>query len=440
MMKSCLRLFLICISVAVTTSPVYAQKTIAFTRVNIVSVENGEIIAGQTVVISDGRIVAVGPTGGTATPQSATIIDGAGQYLMPGLAEMHGHIPGNNSSWPAEDVLFLYVSQGITTVRGMLGAEGQLELREKAAKGEIISPTLYLAAPALGGHNVESPEDARAKVKQYAQEGWDLLKVHEGLSAEAYDAIAEAANEVGLPFAGHVTDKVTLQHALDKGQRTIEHMDNYLAFIGAEETAVTIAQLQQAVDITLKAGAGIVPTLALFEHYETSPDVLASYGELRYAPQDVTDNWAKISKQEYEQNAENMQEIVLFLENQRKLLNALSKDGVEILLGSDAPQVYSVPGFSLHREMASMENAGMNRKDILYSGTGAAGAYFASDDTFSVIAPGARADLVLLSANPLDDLANTQLINGVMLNGRWITKSEIAERLEEIAERYLKDE
>ncbi|WDI31844.1 amidohydrolase family protein [Hyphococcus flavus] len=434
-MKNIILVFLMTISGLVTPAAL-AQDSYAFTDVTVIMMESGETRPHQTVLISNDRIEAVGPASDVTLPASATVIDGAGRYLMPGLTEMHGHIPGTSSSWPAEDVLFLYVSQGVTTVRGMLGSEGQLELRDKAARGEIIAPTLYLAAPALGGMNVDGPDDARAKVTQYAREGWDLLKVHEGLSLEEYDAIADVANEIGLPFGGHIAEDVGLLHALEKGQRTVEHMDNYLTYIGADETPVTEQQLQKAVEVTLAAGTGIVPTLALFEQYGTEPDVLAAYAELRYTPHGITENWAENRVNQYEQNSDELPEIALFLENQRKLLKAFSEGGVEVLLGSDAPQVYSVPGFSLHREMTSMENAGMERSAILYSGTVSAGAYFADKDSFGVIKPGARADLVLLDANPFEAIGNMREIKGVMVRGQWVSKDFIDQKLGEIEKAY----
>src|SRR5690606_18233030 len=139
-------------------------------------------------------IVAVGPSADVTVPDGATVIDGSGLYLMPGLAEMHGHVPSAGGNQQAVDeTLFLYVAAGVTTVRGMLGYDGQLALRERAAADEVISPTLYLAGPSFSGNSVSSPEEAADMVRRQVAEGWDLLKIHPGLTRAEYDAVARAA-------------------------------------------------------------------------------------------------------------------------------------------------------------------------------------------------------------------------------------------------------
>src|SRR5687768_15591924 len=162
--------------------PLFAE-TIVFRNVNVISMTSPKVEKNQSVVVTDGRIVSV-----SAKPKQAkdaTVIDAKGKFLVPGLAEMHGHVPPMNApNNQTVDVLFLYVANGITTVRGMLGHPGQLELREKANTSKIVSPTLYLAGPSFNGNSVNSTQEARDKVKAQKQEGWDLLKVHPGLTRE----------------------------------------------------------------------------------------------------------------------------------------------------------------------------------------------------------------------------------------------------------------
>ena len=168
------------------------------------------VLANQTVVVTGDRITAVGPAKTTRVPEGATRIDGQGKFLMPGLAEMHGHIPPPTAPRELVDnVLFLYVAAGVTTVRGMQGAPGQLDLREAAKRGEIVAPNLYLAGPQFSGNAVKSAEDAAARVRQQKSEGWDLLKVQEGLALDAYDSMAKTAKEVGIRFGGHVPGRAS---------------------------------------------------------------------------------------------------------------------------------------------------------------------------------------------------------------------------------------
>ncbi|HEX2093150.1 MAG TPA: hypothetical protein VHG28_12135, partial [Longimicrobiaceae bacterium] len=166
----------------------------AFTHVTVLPMDTSRTLPDQTVLVRGDRIVQVGPSARVRVPAGARVIDGRGKFLMPGLAEMHGHIPPPQAPQEyTESVLFLYLANGITTVRGMLGAPNQLPLRERAARGELLSPTLYLAGPSFNGSSVSSPEEAVRMVRQQKAEGWDLLKVHPGLTRAEYDAMARTA-------------------------------------------------------------------------------------------------------------------------------------------------------------------------------------------------------------------------------------------------------
>lgn len=172
-----------------------APVPVAFTNVNVVPMDSDRTLMNQTVLVERGRIVRMGAANNVAVPQGVTVVDGSGKYLMPGLAEMHGHMPGGDVE---EMVMFLYVANGVTTVRGMLGLDGHMELRRKANAGEIIAPTLYMAGPSFNGNSVSSPQQAAQKVRLQKDQGWDLLKIHPGLTVPEYDAMAMTAHEVGI--------------------------------------------------------------------------------------------------------------------------------------------------------------------------------------------------------------------------------------------------
>src|SRR5687768_10670798 len=173
---------------------------LVFRNVNVIPMTSDKVLSGQNVIVEDGRIVSVGRQL-AKLPDGTKVVDGTGKFLAPGLAEMHGHIPPPNApAHVVSDTLFEYVAAGITTVRGMLGHPGQLELREKSRKGEIDAPNLYLAGPSFNGNSVNSPEDAVRKVREQKREGWDLLKVHPGLTREEYDAMARTAAAEKIRF------------------------------------------------------------------------------------------------------------------------------------------------------------------------------------------------------------------------------------------------
>jgi hypothetical protein len=411
--------------------PLFAE-TIVFRNAKVISMTSPKVATNQSVVVTDGRIVSV-----SSRPKygkDAKVIDAKGKYLLPGLAEMHGHVPPLNApNNLTDDVLFLYVANGVTTVRGMLGHPGQLELREKANTSKIISPTLYLAGPSFNGNSVSSTQEARDKVKQQKKEGWDLLKVHPGLTLDEYDAMAEMAAIEKIRFGGHVPADVGLLHAIEKGQETFDHIDGYVEALNGDKGPVDANQLAGLVKKSKDAGVWIVPTSALWEVlFNTIPlETLTAYPELKYAPPGAVDAWVKAYNNRASQTPREVANNVI--RNRVTILRELHKGGVKILMGTDAPQQFSIPGFSLHRELLRMRDAGMSNYEILKSGTVNVGEYFNATDSFGTIEPGKRADLILLEANPLDDIANVSKIAGVMTRGKWLSRAEIDAGLAKIA-------
>ncbi|WP_412062109.1 amidohydrolase family protein [Rubrivirga sp. IMCC45206] len=417
------------------------STVIAFEHVTVIPMDGAErALADHTVLVSGDRIVAVGPSAEVAVPDGATRVDGTGRYLIPGLAEMHGHVPPPQApAVDTEETLFLYLASGITTVRGMLGADGQLALRDRAASGALWSPTLYLAGPSFNGGSVSSPEQAAAMVRQQAAQGWDLLKVHPGPTRAEYDAMAQAAREAGLRFGGHVPADVGLAHALDQGQATFDHLDGFVEALDGDRGPVDPAALAALVRATREAGAAVVPTMALWEVlYGTADlDALAAYPELAYVSGAQVRTWtAGAARRRADADPQAARHVI---DNRARILAALHAGGVPVLMGTDAPQLFSVPGFSLHRELPYMVAAGMTPYEILVSGTTAVGAHFAAFDTFGSVAPGHRADLVLVDADPLADAAHLRQIAGVMVRGRWLPRDAIDRRLAAIADRHARD-
>lgn len=420
------------------------DDVVAFVNVTVIPMDSERMLEGQTVVVRGERIVAIGPADEVEVPDGALIIDGRGKYLMPGLAEMHGHVPPpNRPAQETENVLFLYVANGITTVRGMLGAEGQLDLRERANTGQIIAPTLYLAGPSFNGNSVNSPEQAIEKVRKQKAEGWNLLKVHPGLTMEEYDAMARTAREEGIRFGGHVPADVGLMHAIEMGQETFDHIDGYVEYLATvNEEEVDEEALAEAVRRTKEAGAWVVPTMALWETLNGTLDLemLRGYPELKYMPPGTVESWINRVQQRVNSPQFDLDAARKLIATRMRVLEALSDGGVRVLMGTDAPQLFSVPGFSLHRELERMVEAGMTPYEIIASGTRNVGAYFANEDTFGTIAEGQRADMILVNANPLDDVKHIQQRSGVMVRGRWLSEEAIQERLAEMAASYAPTE
>jgi imidazolonepropionase-like amidohydrolase len=413
------------------------EPVVAFVDVNVIPMSRDGVLEHQTVIVRGTRIAAVGAAAQVRAPAGATTVDGRGKYLMPGFTEMHGHFPNPNAGPElTENVLFLYVANGVTSVRGMQGNIPHLELKARIARGELLGPRLWVPGPALTGNGAPTPEVGRRLVEQQHAAGFDHLKIHEGLSRETYDTIVATAKRLGMRFAGHVPDPVGVYHALESGQASIDHLDNYVETVGGPDSA-NDQRIAQVVAATCAARTWTVPTLALWETFlgTDDADALAARPEARYVPQTMRANWTQQLAQ-IRANAQPADQRLATIALRGRILKALQTAGCPIAFGTDSPQLYSVPGFSIHREIRSMAAAGLTPQQILREGTRDVARYYAAEQEFGSIATGQRADLLLLTANPLSDLANLARRAGVMVNGRWLPESEIQARLERIAASY----
>ncbi len=430
-----------------------SATAILFSNVNVIDVRTGEIMKAFQVVIDSGKIIQVVAQLDNSE-KYASHIDGTGKYLIPGLAEMHAHIPPPTTSPERiEETLFLYLSNGITTIRGMLGDPAHLVLREQADKGDILSPRIFTSSPSLNGNTVTSTEEAIQKVTAYQKEGYDFLKIHPGIQREVFDQVVKTANEVGIRFAGHVPVNVGIRHALESKYASIDHVDGFLeglvpesAKVKAEENGffgynfTLLADMKKIDDLVQLAKVNkvwIVPTQSLFERWFAPIDTeeLLAQPEMKYMPTSTLANWKKVKNETTGPDTKfDVAQWQRFDTIRKKLIKKLQENGHGMLLGSDAPQLFNVPGFSIHHEIQGMLDAGLSPLEILQAGTLNPAIYFNMEGTFGEIKEGLDADLILLDANPLEDLKALAQITGVMRQGKWLAKAAIHTKLEEIAQ------
>lgn len=428
-----------------TIAPAFADTPTAFVNVNVVPMSSETVVTQQTVIVDGARIALVGDVDTTPIPDDANVIDGTDRFLMPGLAEMHAHVPEADS--PAIDRYFnLYVANGVTTIRGMLGRPSHLQLRADLESGAVFGPRLITSGPSLNGRSVSGAAQAREMIRQQYSAGYDFAKIHPGLSAEEFEALAAAANEAGLPFAGHVTVAAGLRRILDRGQATIDHLDGYFVallppdspglggyggffdvFLADQIDAGRIGDIARA---TAAAGVWNVPTEVLVEQLVDATPVteLRSRPEMRYMPRETVAEWAVAKEAQLADRNYDARVATRGVELRRRLIIELQRAGAGLLLGSDSPQVFNVPGFSLHRELDVLVAAGLSPYEALYSGTVAVAEFL--DSNGGVVAAGRDADLVLLDANPLEDIRNARRVHGVMLRGAWYGASDLEARIE----------
>jgi imidazolonepropionase-like amidohydrolase len=427
-----------------------AQAATVFDGVHVIPMDRERVLENQTVVVRDGRIAAMGARGTVTVPPGAVRVPADGRFLIPGLAEMHAHIPAPAAGTEFRDnVLFLYVAAGVTTVRGMLGHPDHLALRRRIEAGEITGPRIWTSGPSVNGNSVQTPDSAVRTAAGQKQAGYDFIKIHPGLSRVVFDSLDAAADRADIRYAGHVPIDVGLDRALEAGYWSIDHLDGYVealagrsgeqgggwfgvAFTG-DVGADRIAELARR---TAEAGVWNVPTQVLMESYATAEtaDALSRRPEIRYMPPRTRAQWIA-----WKQDAATQQpQAVLdrWIAIRRSLLKALHDAGAGLLLGSDAPQVWNVPGFSVHRELEALVAAGLSPFEAIATGTRNVATYFGTSARAGTIAVGNQADLILLEANPLTDIRHTTRRAGVMIRGVWHPQGDIERRLEAIAAGY----
>lgn len=425
-------------------APSIASQTTAFINVNVVPMDTERVVEQQTVVVRDGRIDAIGPVDDVPIPEGAAVVDGTDRYLLPGLAEMHAHVPAADSPLLAR-YFDLYVANGVTTIRGMLGRESHLALRDALEAGSVFGPRLVTSGPSLNGRSVNGAQQARDMVAAQHAAGYDFVKIHPGLTAGEFEAAALAANALGIPYAGHVPVAAGIARALELEMSTIDHLDGYFAALLPPDShgrggfggffdvlladEIEAERIPHVAAATARAGTWNVPTEVLIEHLVDSTPVseLRSRPEMRYMPAAIVSDWARAKESQLAERDFDPAVAALAVELRRRLILELHRAGAGLLLGSDSPQVFNVPGFSLHRELEVLVAAGLTPWEALYTGTAAVARYLGSDT--GVVAVGRAADLVLLDANPLDDVRNSRRIHGVMLRGAWFPGAALADRL-----------
>jgi imidazolonepropionase-like amidohydrolase len=433
------RLLLVFATHVIAPQSTAAQSSIAITHVTVIDGTDSVPRLDQTVVIRGNRITAVGAARATTVPAKAIIVNGRGKFLVPGFWDMHVHtvVPRG------EDMLGLYVANGITGVRDMAGDWAQLTAwRNRINAGRLLGPRMIVSGPYIEGGDVpiphilaRTPDEARAAVDSLVRLGVDFIKIHSQLTREVYFAAARAAREKHMTFAGHVPRSVSAEEASDSGQRSIEHLLTIPNICTAAESLAlqprfpmqsvfgrcTQQDLGPLFARFVRNGTWIVPTFTAQVEVAVMPTRPVPGDSLaRYLPDTLRQFVAQIFPQPPDVPVGADVVGRALFEKRLAVVGAMYRAGVHVLPGTDAPLRNSPPGFGLHEELSLLVRAGLTPFQVLTSATLEPARFFGMTDSLGVVAAGKVADLVLLDANPLTNIANTRRVAAVVANGRLL--------------------
>src|SRR3984893_8830518 len=451
--------------------PKTSTEILIFTNVNVVSVRDGTISRDMTVVIKKGEISAVAKVGMVDQGRAIQIINANEKYMVPGLWDMHVHSAFVSPAWDEKVIYPLYIANGITAVRDMGGDPDVLETRRKRIEsGELLGPRMILGGPFLAGGKsdrqtiaVNTPEDARQAVDAVKKQGLDFVKILSNVPRDSYFAIADESSKQNIPFVGHIPYSVSVREAAMAGQRSIEHLTGVLLACSSGEDELraqelaALAKRDYAAYETLgpqvmatydnaKAGALFrqleqgqtwqVPTLVWTEANSRIDDPdLQSDPRLKYVPASVRAEWDPAKLRE-KTSPEELEALKTEAARAVELVRTMHSAGVYFMAGSDGPDPCVFPGFSLHDELDWLVKSGSTPLQALQSATLNPALFLGRIDKYGLVEPEHVADLVLLDANPLDDIRNAGKIFGVVANGKYYSRKDLdmmLQRVEKLA-------
>lgn len=403
---------------------VSAQRTtaLAITNVNVVPMNTNTVLPKQTVLIENGRIRAIGSTAKMRVPTGAVVVDGANKYLLPGLIDMHAHLPGEEGTrHPLDSYFRLNLACGVTGLRSMRGDSSHLRWRDSLRRTQALAPHLYLGSPVLTRDKAYSNSKGAQLLRRYQASGYDFAKYLGGLTAPQYDSLLLAARGLNFPVAGHAP-RSGLRGAVAARMASIEHIE---AFVEAyQQDSVQLKQLarQMATDHLF--------TCPDFYWYQVtwlqySPARLQSLPGLAYVAPSLRTEWT--SWLEARNKLLNpatgptpvAAQITAMLRTYHRAFRILHEAGVQFLVSpGDGP--FIVPGFGMAEELGLLTELGLSPFEALRAATTNAATWLGEQQQRGTIEAGKAADLVLLEANPLTNIANVRRVSGVVLDGRWV--------------------
>ncbi len=395
---------------------------LVITNISVIPMDRDTTLINQTVWISDGKIVNIGKNELLSAKKT---IDGTGKYLMPGLADMHVHLPDYhpNSLENLNRYFSLNLAAGVTTLRSMRGKPSHIALAKKIKNGKIIAPTIHCSAPAISSKLEIKIAQIDSLVASYKNDGYELLKILSIEDTVHFNQIVASAKKHNIKLAGHAPRNVSFDVLLDSEYSSIEHLGGYLAAVYKGG-----AVLKKAVDKTIEKGIYNCPTLDWYNigYLQVPIESLKRRHGLQYMSEEKNTQWETEMTSSFEKvddgRKTDYQTAMAF---KFMILKALDAGGAKLLLSPDATGAYAVPGFSMWDEMKLYQKAGLSNYSILKAATINAATYFDQEDTWGTLTKHKRADMILLRKNPLESIENISTVEGVFLNGKYFSQEEL---------------
>jgi imidazolonepropionase-like amidohydrolase len=404
----------------------------AIVNVSVIPMDRERVLPHQIVIVRGDRIGAMGGVGVVRIPSDAIRIDGRNRYLIPGLFDMHAHVEDTTD-------LLLFLAKGFTTVRNLEGRPEHLEWRRLIRAGQLLGPDLFTSGPFTNLPGIVTPDDARRAVLAQKAAGYDEIKIHGSMPAEAYDMLCAVARRAGIPIVGHAVRNLPFGAMVRCPQAEISHAEEFIyGYFAYDVSDSAVRRIPQAADSARRAGMSVTATLVAYRRILAQVenlDSLMRVTPIRYVRPAELVTWQRENNR-YVRNwtAASLPTLRARWRFQVELVRALWRAGVPVMTGSDAIGPMWVPGWASQEELRIFVNeVGMSPYEALRAATTVPATFLAEANQVGTIARGKRADLVLLEGNPLADIRQTERIAGVMVRGRWLPGTEIAQRLDAIA-------